>query len=243
MKIGTVEPLIENEEPRKRSLPLSGGGGPDKRNGNNGGGGGDGGDDNFRNRNDVTEPNSATPDKAKILTWFLLLVVLMTFGGLIGAYIVVSTDKAAEWNPFVLPVQVWISTVLILISSITYHIAKKAVDYDLHDKARKWLISTTVLGVAFISSQALAWLALVDRGLYLEGNPYAGFFYILTAVHAVHVLGGIIALGSILLRNWYESSNITELEHRRNLARSVGWYWHFMGALWIVLFTLLGFWR
>lgn len=242
MKVGTAEPIIDKKEPRKRRLPISGGK-PGKGNGNNGGGSDDGGDDSYRNRNDLRDPDPVAPDKAKVLTWFLLLVVLMTFGGLIGAYIVVSTNKAAEWNPFDLPVQVWMSTFLILVSSITYHIAKKAVDGRMHDRAKNWLIVTTVLGAAFISSQLLAWLALVGRGLYMQGNPYAGFFYILTAVHAVHVLGGIIALGSILLRNWHETQNNAELQYRRNLARSVGWYWHFMGALWIVLFMLLGFWK
>ena len=54
----------------------------------------------------------------------------------------------------------------------------------------------------FVSSQILAWLELVSRGLYVAGNPYVGFFYIFTAVHAVHVIGGICALGYILLRTW-----------------------------------------
>ena len=242
MKVGTIEPIIEKEEPRKRRMPFSGGG-PGKPGGNNGGGNDDGGDDSYRNRNDFSDTSSVRPDKAKILTWFLLLVVMMTFGGLIAAYVVVSTNKAAEWSPFDLPVEVWISTFLILVSSFVYHTAKKAIDGDAHEKAQKWLIGTTGLGAAFISSQLLAWLALVNRGLYMQGNPYAGFFYILTAVHALHVLGGIIALGSILLRNWNETANTAELEYRRNLARAVGWYWHFMGALWIILFVLLGFWK
>jgi len=241
MEIGTAEPLTEREKIRRLRSALSGGGGPNKPNGNNGGG--DDGDDSYRNRNSFPETEHDTSDKAKVITWFLLLVVGMTFGGLIGAYVVVSTNHAAEWKPFDLPIQVWISTFLILISSISYHAAKLAVDREAHETARRWLIGTTVLGAAFISSQILAWLALVNRGLYMQGNPYAGFFYILTAVHAVHVIGGILALGSILLRSWHETSNDSELTYRKNLARSVGWYWHFMGILWIVLFVLLGFWK
>jgi len=100
-----------------------------------------------------------------------------------------------------------------------------------------------VLGAAFISSQILAWFALVQRGLYMSGNPYAGFFYILTAVHAVHVLGGIMALGVIVLKTWGETESATLLKRRRELAQTVGWYWHFIGGLWVVLFVLLGFWR
>ena len=241
MKAGTVEPPIENVDPKRwaRKSRFSGGG----SNGGNGSGGG--GDDGYDPRRQESSPETETfsPDKAKIVTWFLLLVVLMTFGGLIGAYVVLATNGAAEWRPFDLPIQVWISTLLILVSSVTYELARNALFADQFDRSRKLLIATTALGAAFISSQILVWLALVNRGFYLRGNPYAGFFYILTAIHAVHVAGGIVALGTILLRTWNETRSEDEIMYRRNLARSVGWYWHFMGALWIVLFTLLGFWK
>ena len=109
--------------------------------------------------------------------------------------------------------------------------------------AKKWLIATTVFGAAFISSQILAWVTLTSRGFYVQSNPYAGFFYILTAVHAVHVLGGITALGSVLLRSWYPTSDPSAIAKRITIAQVVGWYWHFMGGLWVVLFILLGFWK
>lgn len=239
MELGTVEPLSEDREVRKRKTRIGTGTGGGRRGGGNGGGS-NGGDN---HDNDLEDQQSGVPDKAKVVTWFLLLVVLMTFGGLFGAYIVIATNGAAEWKPFSLPVQVWISTALIFISSITYHLGKIAVDAEDGARARKWMVITTVFGAAFISSQLLAWLALVNRGLYMTGNPYAGFFYLLTAVHAVHVLGGIIALGAILLRVWNDTSHGPELTYRRHLARSVGWYWHFMGVLWLVLFVLLGFWK
>lgn len=239
MKTGTIEPIIEEERFRLRRSRRSGGG-PNGGNGSNGGRD-DGGDD-FPSNN-FPESENATADKSRVITWFLLLIVLMTFGGMIGAYVVISTNKAAEWRPFDLPIQIWISTTIILLSSISYHFAKSAVDNNRHSQTQKWLITTTVLGAMFISSQLLVWLALVERGFYMAGNPYAGFFYILTGVHAIHVIGGIIALGAILLRSWYPTSNKNELAYRQNLARSVGWYWHFMGCLWIALFLLLGFWK
>jgi cytochrome c oxidase subunit 3 len=118
-----------------------------------------------------------------------------------------------------------------------------AVDRNDQPAAKKWFIATTALGATFISSQMLAWVALSARGLYMQGNPYAGFFYILTAVHAVHVLGGITALGAILLRSWNPTERRAEIARRQTLAQVVGWYWHFMGFLWLVLFVLLGFWK
>lgn len=240
MKIGTAEQPVGKSGAKIRLRSRFLGGGMSGGNGGNGGGN-DGGDD--PRFDDVGTDDALTQDKAKVVTWFLLLVVLMTFGGMIGAYVVIATNGAAEWKPFNLPIQVWISTAIILVSSVTYHLAKKAYFEDEYTKSRKLLIATTALGAAFISSQILVWLALVNRGFYLRGNPYAGFFYILTAVHAIHVLGGIVALGTVVLRTWNGTSSENELTYRRNLARSVGWYWHFMGALWIVLFVLLGFWK
>ena len=243
MKLGTVEPVTDKARSKRRlrSQLLGGGIGGGKGGDGGNGGGGDGGDGPHFDHVDSFDTDA--PDKAKFVTWFLLLVVLMTFGGMIGAYIVISTNGAAEWRPFDLPVQVWISTGLIIISSVTYHLAKNAFFNEEYDKSRKLLIATTALGAAFISSQILVWLALVNRGFYMRGNPYAGFFYILTAVHAIHVVGGIVALGTVLLRTWDGDSSDREHIYRRNLTRSVGWYWHFMGALWIVLLALLGFWK
>lgn len=240
MEVGTAEPLVVSEEERKRRRGISrgGGGGGDNGNKRRGGGGGDDSDESGSHDTD-----RAIPNKSRILTAFLLLVVLMTFGGLIAAYVVIATNGGAEWRPFDLPKPVWVSTFLILLSSVTYHIAKLAIDRDDQSKAKNFLLVTTVLGAAFISSQILAWFALVQRGLYMSGNPYAGFFYILTAVHAVHVLGGIIALGVIVLKTWSETESDALLKRRRELAQTVGWYWHFIGALWVVLFVLLGFWR
>lgn len=245
MEIGTAKPILKPKKHLQRRVTFSeglgGGGGGNGKNGG-GGGGNNGGDNkpNFQDFEHIDEPKS---NKARILTVFLLLVVLMTFGGLIGAYIVISTNSVMEWKPFSLPFQVWLSTAIILASSLSYHISKKALDEKNQEKSKKWLLATTILGAAFISSQLLSWLTLVNRGVYVQSNPYAGFFYILTAVHAVHVFGGICALGSIVLRTWHKTLDDEELEQRKNLSNVVGWYWHTMDALWIVLFLLLGFWK
>ncbi len=238
MNIGTAEPLAEPEIPSGKASGVRSSSG-----GGNSGGGGNGGDDGDGPEGKRIWREQPVPDKAKVVTWFLLLIVFMTFGGLIGAYIVLATNRAAEWNPFELPLPVWISTVLIIVSSFVYHRAKIAVDRGDWASARRWFTATTVFGAAFIASQMLAWLMLVKQGLYMSGNPYAGLFYILTGIHAVHVLGGMIALGTILLRSWVDTENEREVIYRRQLARSVGWYWHFMGILWIGLFLLLGFWK
>lgn len=239
MDVGTIETLDDKEAPNRRSITRGGGSGP---RGGGKGGNGSGGDDGPTDDSELREP-AFLPDKSRILTGFLLLVVMMTFGGLIAAYVVVSTNRAVEWQPFALPFQVWISTAIIIASSFTFRLGQKAISSGDHARAKRWMVLTTVLGASFISSQLLVWLALTSRGLYLASNPYAGFFYIMTMVHAVHVLGGVIALGSILLRVWYPASGAESIARTMTLSQVVGWYWHFMGALWLVLVILLGFWQ
>src|ERR1035437_85923 len=237
MEIGTVE-VIEILEEERRRKGLSGGTGSGSGDGSNGDGGGDRSDD-----DDYGESDASIASKSRIFTAFLLIVVVMTFGGLVAAYIVNATNNVPEWTPFDLPIQVWISTVIILLSSVTYHMATNAFNSQEQIKAKKWLLATTILGAAFISSQILSWVILTGRGLNVQSNPYAGFFYILTAVHAVHVVGGITALSTVLLRSWYPTAIHQELVKRKALSQAVGWYWDFMGGIWIVLFILLGFWK
>jgi cytochrome c oxidase subunit 3 len=239
MDVGTIETIPEPDETKRRSLGRSGGSNPG--NGGNGKDPGGGGDDPGKD-NSLDNP-AFIPNKSRILTAFLLLVVMMTFGGLIAAYVVVKTNGVAEWQPFALPIQVWISTAIIIASSVAYSLGQRAIVQNDQPRAKRWMIATTVLGAAFISSQLLAWLALSSRGFYLASNPYAGFFYIMTAVHAVHVLGGIAGLGAILIRVWHPVSHPEAIARRVTLSQVVGWYWHFMGGLWIVLFILLGFWK
>jgi cytochrome c oxidase subunit 3 len=243
MKVGTVETLPEPEETVKKRRGRLAGGGPNGRNNGGGrdpGGGGDGPNPKDPNSYD---PNAFVPEKSRVMTGVVLVMVVMTFGGLASAYIVIATNGAGEWHPFSLPVEVWISTVILLASSVAYHLGWKRIDAGERQAAKHWFIATTVLGAAFISSQLLAWVELRSRGLYMSGNPYAGFFYILTGVHAVHVLGGIVALSAVLLRVWYPTRDENKVLKRRTVAQVVGWYWHFMDGVWIVLFLLLGFWK
>ncbi len=240
MEVGTLKTSVEQKQTINRQTKFGGGFGASGGNGNPGGAnnGNDNSGDNF-----FGETYEHSASKYRIGMWFLLLVIAMTFGGLIGAYILISSNGVMEWRPFDLPFQVWVSTFLILASSMSYKISQNALKKDFQEKAKKWLIVTSVFGGMFISSQILAWFELVRRGVYVQSNPYAGFFYILTAVHAFHVIGGIAALGYLILRTWQKTSSKDELEKRKEVSGVVGWYWHFMDGLWIFLLLLLGFWK
>lgn len=243
MKVGTIETIEEKERKRKIRSGLSGGFGSNGGNRNGGGNNGGGGDNNNQNPDSSEQFETYSSNKFRVAMWFVLLAVLMTFGGLIGAYIVLSVNGEAEWKPFALPAQIWVSTLLILTSSLTYTISQNALNADNQTKSKNWLLATTVLGGIFIASQLLSWFELAREGVYLQSNPYAGFFYLFTGVHALHILAGISALGYILLRTWNNTGAAEELERRKIIANAIGWFWHCMDGLWIVLFLLLGFWK
>jgi len=204
---------------------------------------GDGGGGSSRDKVSAFEEISKSNERIKLVVWFLLLVVLMTFAGIIAAYVVVSTNQALEWKPFELPIQIWISTALLFGSSVAYEVSHRSRMVGRQLASRNWLTVTAVLGGIFIASQTLAWLELYSAGFYLQSNPYAGFFYFLTALHALHVAGGITALGYMLLRSWFPTMDDAEHSARNAWSKAIGFYWHCMDGLWILLVMLLALWK
>lgn len=210
------------------------GGGPRPKNGNgfhrNGGGKGDG--DAFR----------FSPARYRLGAWFAIGSILMLFVALTSAYIVRSAS-ANDWQPIAIPKVLWLSTVLILISSITIEISRRSLKQKSEAGYSRGLAITTILGLGFLGSQVIAWRQLARQGIYLATNPYSSFFYLLTAAHGVHLLGGLCALGYLLMhRTKYRNQPDGELR-RTGAADGVSIYWHFMDVLWIGLFGLLMFWR
>ena len=110
-----------------------------------------------------------------------------------------------------------------------------ASDSQIKDRGKGLILlaATLVLGLAFVGGQYLAWRQLAAQGLYLATNPNSSFFYLLTGVHALHVLGGIVALVYLLAKLAARGSV------RRNLVNGVVVYWHFMAALWLYLLVVI----
>ena len=133
------------------------------------------------------------------------------------------------WEPIPLPKSLWVSTVVILWSSVVFEQARRVYRRGNHLLASRLLLVTACSGAAFLASQLTAWHELMQRGAYLAKNPYNSFIYIFTGLHAVHLLGGLVALGVVLVRR----------SKRRELVDVVCYYWHFMGLLWVALFATL----
>jgi len=120
-------------------------------------------------------------------------------------------------------------------SSATLELARRSLRTGAAKEFIRWLSVTLVLGLGFLSGQLIAWRELASRGVYLASNPGSSFFYVLTAAHGIHLLGGVVALGYVVLR----ARRIAFGEVRRTPLEVTAIYWHFMDALWIYLFFVL----
>ena len=192
-----------------------------------------------------------------------LISVLMVFVALTSAYVVRqglgswddhTASYVLDWRPLALPTTLLVINTLVLVaSSLTLEMARRslsryavtaglaripgvAVDAE---RSLPWLGITLVLGSAFLAGQVTAWWELRRAGVFIDTNPSASFFYLLTGAHGLHLFGGLLALtyaaGTSLLRK--------TLETRRIVVEAAGLYWHFMGLLWLYIFALLRFTR
>ena len=202
-------------------------------NGHRGNGGGD------QRKDDSSKDFS--PNKYRITMWIVLAAVMMMFMALTFAYVMLSSSD--NWRQLKMPNLLWLSTGLIILSSMTFESARKSLKHGNDSGYSRWLLLTVILGLAFLASQLLAWQQLVAEGTYVASNPHSSFFYLLTGAHGVHLLGGILALDYLLIRTRRRRNNKGEEMKRQMTASVVSLYWHFMDGLWIYLFLLLLLWR
>lgn len=208
------------------------GGGPRPRNGNgfhkNGGG--------------HDTPFQFSPARYRIGIWMAIGSILMLFVALASAYIVRSASSD-DWHRIAMPKVLWLSTALLVVSSVTIELARRSLKGSNESGYSLWLTNTVVLGVAFVVSQLMAWRQLVRQGVYLASNPYNSFFYLFTGAHGLHVLGGLCALAYLVIRTRGRRTSVDAELRRVGAADAVTIYWHFMDVLWIALFMLLTFWK
>jgi cytochrome c oxidase subunit III len=133
------------------------------------------------------------------------------------------------WDPVPIPKTLWLSTILILISSATFETARRLFRRGNWRMASHFLLATASLGTAFLASQLTAWRSLVLHGAFLAKNPHSSFFFLFTGLHAAHLIGGLVVLFVVVLGK----------SKRRELVDVSVNYWHFLGVLWLVLFYVL----
>ena len=171
-------------------------------------------------------------DPAAFALWAFLGTVSMLFLGFTSAYIL--RRASADWQPLAAPPVLWLNTALLAASSVSLEAARRRLrGWDL-PASERWLLATGLLGLLFVAGQYAGWRQLAARGVFLASNPHSSFFYVLTGVHAVHLLGGLA---------WFVAAR----RRLRRLAYAPGedglrlfaTYWHFLGALWAYLLVLL----
>ena len=162
-----------------------------------------------------------------------LAAILMFFMALTSSYIV-RKGLGGDWQPVRLPGILWLNTLVLLASSASIEVARRKHSEGETEAFRNWWALTTGLGIVFLVGQLVAWRQLAASGIFLATNPASSFFYLLTAAHGLHLLGGIVALFYVPFRAWHRS-RITQ----STAAELTSIYWHFMDGLWVFLFLLL----
>lgn len=190
----------------------------------------------------------SAPQQYRIGMWLALAAILMMFAALSSAYVFRSTRTQQNWQIFAVPSMLWVSTALIVSSSVTVEVARRALRRGAREVYGRWLAASLALGFGFLVAQILAWRSLVGQGIYLAKNPHSSFFYLLTGLHALHLFGGILGLIYLLFRARQSAAERAagaraEAGKERARAEAVGLYWHFMDGLWVYLFALLFLWR
>lgn len=169
----------------------------------------------------------------KFALWLFMVSVIMIFAALTSAYIVRQAE--GNWLLFDLPRLFWINSGVILMSSISMHWAYLAAKRDNLESVKIATAITTILGVAFLVGQYLAWGALVENSVYFVGNPSGSFVYVLSGLHGLHIVSGVIFLMALLwstIKYEVHSKNMTQIE-------MCATYWHFLDGLWLYLFIFL----
>jgi cytochrome c oxidase subunit 3 len=179
----------------------------------------------------VEQPISMHPKKFAL--WLFLVTVVMIFAALTSAYIVRQAE--GNWLEYELPEIFWVTSGIVILSSISLQVAYFAAKKDNFLGLRIGMVATVLLGIGFLVGQWYSWVALVDREVFFVGNPSGSFLYVFTGLHAVHLISGVIFLIIVLISTFRYKVHSQAL----NTLEMATTYWHFLGGLWLYLFLFL----
>jgi len=166
--------------------------------------------------------------------WLALAGIVMLFAAFTSA-LVVRKGIGEGWGTTPIPRILGLNTLVLILSSGTLELSRRALTRRFASSFAAWLYGTTALGLLFLAGQLAAWRELAARGFYLATNTSASFLYVLTAAHGVHLAGGILALAYLAIR----APAIAAGRQRRTAVDVAALYWHFMDGLWIYILLLL----
>ncbi len=173
----------------------------------------------------------------KFALYLGIVSLIMAFAAFSSAYIV--RQAAGNWLEFRLPVMFYVSTGVIVLSSVCLKLSSRAFNLEQARAYRVYMLLTFFLGITFLITQYLGWMEMHNNGIDLKGNPSGSFVYIMSMTHAAHVLGGIVVLCFALYHAFNLPFNRNPQRRLRLDLTSI--YWHFVDILWIylILFFIL----
>lgn len=183
----------------------------------------------------VPDTGASPLPTAKIGLGIFLAVAASLLVLLISAY--AMRMDMEDWRPLPIPSLLWINTGVLILSSLALHQARASAHQRERERVRSWLLLGGLGAVAFLIGQVVAWQQLAAAGYHLATNPADAFFYLITAVHGLHVLGGLVALARTGARLRH-GARMAELRLSVELCAT---YWHFLLLAWGVLFATLAY--
>jgi cytochrome c oxidase subunit 3 len=165
----------------------------------------------------------------KFVMWVAIASILMMFAGLTSAYIVKSNQ--ASWQEVVMPKIFWASTAVILLSSLTVQMALRSFKQREMKQYRMLIGITFIAGSLFVLLQWIGFTQLWDQRVTFKGSGAGQFLYVIFGLHAIHVLGGVIALMVMFTRAFFGKTKL----YSSVPVEVMSTYWHFVDALWIYL--------
>ena len=182
------------------------------------------------------------PPPTRVGLWVFLAVVTSFFVLLMTAYVIrmsphlVQNIDLRDWRPLPEPSILWLNTLLLAVGSVGMEVARRALRQRRFESAARGLLAGGAFAIAFLVGQWLAWRQLQAAGYYAAANPANAFFYVLTGLHALHLLGGLFVWTRATTR---VLKGRTSLESTRLSVDLCTVYWHYLLAVWIVLLGLL----
>jgi cytochrome c oxidase subunit III len=190
-----------------------------------------------------TSQEGITSSAPKVGLWVFLAVVSSLFGLFASAYMMRMHDAhgaLVTWAPLDEPNLLWINTVMLVLASGAMQGARNRADRDDFMSLRGYFIGAAVLTLAFLVGQVLAWERLSAAGNYGPGNPAYAFFILLTALHGLHLVGGLFVLLRALARVWrVDKASVVARSRIRLSVQLCTLYWHWLLLIWLGLFALL----
>ena len=193
----------------------------------------------------ASEADGPRLQPARVGLWIFLAVITSLFGLFVSAYYMRlnghhGVGPATDWTALVEPPVLWLNTLLLIGASIAMQAARRAVRSETANRADSALMLGGLLTLAFLGGQFYAWSQVRGSEFFSPLNPAVAFFYLLTAVHGLHLLGGLYVWGRTLVRLRDKEVELVDVRQRINLSVELcSTYWHFLLLVWLGLFAVM----